>query len=330
MDDYKPRIVDEILRKKLSGKGAVLIEGPKWCGKTTTAEQAAKSILYMNEPKKLKQNLMLAETDPEVLLKGDKPRLIDEWQLAPKLWDTIRFSVDHERKFGLYILTGSAVPPETDEIHHTGTGRFSRLRMRPMSLYESGESSGEVSLDELFKNPGVSIRGTSGLGLEDVFFLICRGGWPMAIGLEESISLMQANDYYDAVVNEDISRVDGVKRDPGYTKRLMHSYARNQGSQATLDTISGDLNENEGADPCNKTLSSYIKALKKIFVIEDMEAWNPNLRSKTAIRTSDTRYFVDSSIAAASLGIGPKDLLEDLETAGFTLPPLTNILISVV
>ena len=316
MDDYKPRIVDEILRKKLSGKGAVLIEGPKWCGKTTTAEQAAKSILYMNEPKKLKQNLMLAETDPEVLLKGDKPRLIDEWQLAPKLWDTIRFSVDHERKFGLYILTGSAVPPETDEIHHTGTGRFSRLRMRPMSLYESGESSGEVSLDELFKNPGVSIRGTSGLGLEDVFFLICRGGWPMAIGLEESISLMQANDYYDAVVNEDISRVDGVKRDPGYTKRLMHSYARNQGSQATLDTISGDLNENEGADPCNKTLSSYIKALKKIFVIEDMEAWNPNLRSKTAIRTSDTRYFVDSSIAAASLGIGPKDLLEDLETAG--------------
>ena len=316
MEGYKARIADKLLEKKLKSKGAVLIEGPKWCGKTTTAEQAAASILYMNEPKKLKQNLILADTDPESLLEGDSPRLIDEWQLAPKLWDTIRFSVDKRHSFGLYILTGSAVPADTEEIHHTGTGRFSWLKMRPMSLYESGESTGEVSLTELFKKKGENVKGRSRLSLKDIAFLISRGGWPMALDAEESVALQQAIDYYDAVVNEDVTRVDGVKKDTGYIKRLMRSYARNQGGQVSINTLAEDLKTNESPDPCNKTIDSYIKALKKIFVIEDMEAWNPNLRSKTAIRSADTRYYVDPSIAVASLGLGPSDLLNDLETMG--------------
>ena len=316
MSEYRRRIADGLLQKKLQSKGAVLIEGPKWCGKTTTAEQAAASILYMDEPRKIRQNLMRADTDPESLLEGEPPRLIDEWQLAPKLWDTIRFSVDHKRKFGLYILTGSAVPGNMEEIHHTGTGRFSWLKMRPMSLYESGESSGDVSLSELFSASNAPVRGFADLSLKKVAFLICRGGWPMALDVPEDIALQQAIDYYDAVVNEDISRVDGVRKDNTYVRRLMRSYARNQGGQVSIDTIVSDLNENEGSDPCSKTAANYIKTLKKIFVIEDMEAWNPNLRSKTAIRTSDTRYYVDPSIAAAALGIGPGDLLDDLETMG--------------
>jgi len=316
MTFYKSRIADDLLQKKLQSKGAVLIEGPKWCGKTTTAEQAAASILYMDEPSKIRQNLMRADTDPESLLEGETPRLIDEWQLAPKLWDTIRFSVDHKRQFGLYILTGSAVPASMEDIHHTGTGRFSWLRMRPMSLFESGESSGDISLRELFQTKNSFIRGSSALSLKDIAFLICRGGWPMALNIPEDIALQQAIDYYDAVVNEDISRVDGVRKDKTYTRRLMRSYARNQGSQVSIDTLINDLNENESSDPCNKTIISYIKALREIFVIEDMEAWNPNLRSKTAIRTSDTRYFADPSIATAALGIGPGDLFEDLETMG--------------
>lgn len=313
---YKRRIADEMLKKRLASKGAVLIQGPKWCGKTTTAEQAAASVLYMDNPKEIKSNLFRADTDPESLLEGENPRLIDEWQLAPKLWDAVRFSVDHKRRFGLYILTGSAVPPETGEIHHTGTGRFSWLKMRPMSLYESGESTGDVSIKELFFSPEINIRGNAALSLKDICFLICRGGWPMALDCEPEIALQQASDYYDAIANDDVSRVEGIKRDPVFLKRLLRSYARNQGSQASINTITDDLANNEDAEICSKTASQYIKALKKIFVIEDMPAWNPNLRSKTAIRTSDTRYFVDPSVAAASLGIGPGDLEKDLETLG--------------
>lgn len=316
MDGYKKRIADGILAKKLAGKGAVVIQGPKWCGKTTTAEEAAKSILYMDNPKTMKQNLLRSETDPETLLEGDKPRLIDEWQIAPKIWDTIRFTVDHERKFGLFILTGSAVPPKTDDIQHSGTGRFTWIKMRPMSLFESGESKGSVSIRELFNDANIIVRGESGLSLKDIAFLICRGGWPMALDCSDEIALQQATDYYDAIVNDDISRVDGIKRDTGYVKRLLRSYARNQGTQASIGTIIDDMSSNETSDPCDKTASQYISSLKKIFVIEDSESWNPNLRSKTAIRTSDTRYFIDPSIAVAALGIGPGDLLEDLETMG--------------
>lgn len=315
MKKYKPRIADKILQKRLLGKGAVLIEGPKWCGKTTTAEQIAGSILYMDDPEREKQNLTMAEINPKRLLQGDIPRLIDEWQLAPKLWDAVRFEVDHRDDLGQFILTGSAVPSSYEHIHHTGTGRFSWILMRPMSLYESLDSSGEVSLSELFETPE-QIDGENPLDIDRLAFLICRGGWPRATELDGEISLEQAFDYYDAVVRSDISRADGISRNPERVKRLMRSYARNQGSQATNTLICNDIAANEADSFDSDTVYSYINALKKIFVIEEMVAWNPNLRSKTAIRTSNTRYFVDPSIATAALGLGPKDLISDLRTFG--------------
>ncbi len=315
MTKYKMRIVDEILKKRLLGKGAVLIEGPKWCGKTTTAEQVAESILYMADPENEKQNLTMAEISPGRLLKGETPRLIDEWQIAPKLWDAVRFEVDHREEFGQFILTGSAVPASYEHIHHTGTGRFSWLLMRPMSLYESLNSSGEVSLKELFEGPE-HIDGENTIDLSRLAFLICRGGWPRTADLEGEIALEQAFDYYDAVVRSDISRADGISRNPERVKRLMRSYARNQGTQTTNMQICADIAVNEAETFDADTVYSYISALKKIFVVEEMEAWNPNLRSKTAIRTSNTRYFVDPSIATAALGLGPQDLVEDLNTFG--------------
>lgn len=312
---YKKRILDSLLERKLMGMGAVLIEGPKWCGKTTTAEEKAGSVLYMNDPKKSGTYLQLAKMSPHVLLTGETPRLIDEWQLAPCLWDTIRFEVDHRDEEGQFILTGSAVPPETDEIWHSGTGRFARIKMRPMSLWESGDSDGKVSLEALFKN-NVEAVAFEGKNLEDIAYLVCRGGWPKATLQSPNIALDRAYDYYDAVVNIDISRVDGVERDTERTKRLMRSYARFQGAQTAIGKIKEDVRINDSMNIDDDTIGSYIKALKKIFVIEDMPAWNPNLRSKTAIRSSDTRYFVDPSIAVAALGVGPKDLIDDLETFG--------------
>lgn len=315
MDQYKKRIADALLARKLEGKGAVLVEGAKWCGKTTTAEQIAQSILYMSDSENSKRYLELAEINPKQLLQGETPRLLDEWQLAPKLWDAIRFEVDHRKELGQFILTGSAVPVQTEDIHHTGTGRFARLKMRTMSLYESGESNGSVSLGDLF-NEQTDITGTNELTFERLTFLACRGGWPQAVEMRDTIALDQAFDYCDAVVNSDISRVDNIKRDPGRTERLLRAYARHQGAQVSNTVIREDMAANDNTKVDDDTLTSYITALKKIFVIEDMPAWNPNLRSKTAIRTSDTRYFVDPSIAAASLGIGPEDLMNDLNTFG--------------
>ena len=321
MEKYKSRIADEILERKLKGKGAVLIEGPKWCGKTTTAEQIAKSVLYMADPANGEQNLTLADINPSLLLTGDTPRLIDEWQLAPKLWDAIRFEVDHRGEEGQFILTGSAVPVDRNKIVHTGTGRFSWLLMRPMTLYESGESTGTVSLKDLFD--GLStINGINNLSLEDIAYLCCRGGWPRSIFLDKDIALDSAFDYYDAIVNSDMSRVDGVNRNPLRVKNLMRSYARNIGSQASIETIKNDMVNNDSFDLDTDTVFSYINALKKIFVIEESPAWNPNLRSKAAIRTSDTRYFIDPSIATASLGIGPEDLINDLNTFGLVFETL--------
>lgn len=315
MKKYKARIADDILRKKLEGKGAVLVEGPKWCGKTTTSEQIAKSILYMSDPEKESQYLTMADINPKMLLKGKAPRLIDEWQLAPKLWDAIRFEVDHRDELGQFILTGSAVPVSYDDIKHSGTGRFAWVKMRPMTLYESGESNGDISLKELFTQPK-EITGINLLNLESLAFVLCRGGWPQATTLSGETALEQAFDYYDAVVRSDISRVDNVTRNPERVKRLMRSYARHQGTQASAQVICNDVmaNDNSGFDV--DTVYSYINALKKIFVVEDMPAWNPNLRSKTAIRTSDTRYYVDPSIATAALGLGPDDLINDLNTFG--------------
>lgn len=276
----------------------------------------AGSILYMADPEKEKQNLTMAEINPGRLLKGKVPRLIDEWQIAPKLWDAVRFEVDHRDELGQFILTGSAVPASYEHIHHTGTGRFSWILMRPMSLYESLDSTGEVSLKELFEAPE-QIDGENPLDLNRIAFLVCRGGWPRATDLEGEIALEQAFDYYDAVVKSDISRADGVTRDPERVKRLMRSYARNQGSQVTNTFIKEDMAVNDSDSLDTDTVYSYITALEKIFVIEEMEAWNPNLRSKTAVRTSNTRYFVDPSIAAAALGLGPQDLIADLNTFGF-------------
>lgn len=321
MLNYRKRIADRILKRKLEGKGAVLIEGPKWCGKTTTAEQIAASVLYMDDPETKEQNIAMSDLSPKRLLKGAVPRLIDEWQLAPKLWDAIRFEVDHRGELGQFVLTGSAVPPDTREITHSGTGRFTWLTMRPMSLYESGDSSGEVSLKSLFAQPD-EIDGESRLDLERLAFLICRGGWPQAVGMRDEIALDQAVDYYDAVVHSDINRADGVQKNPERVRRLMRSYARNQGSQTPNTVIAQDIVSNDEASMDAETVASYLNALRKIFVVEDMPAWNPNLRSKTAIRSSDTRYFVDPSIAAAALGIGPEDLLSDLRTFGFLFETL--------
>ena len=316
MKKYRNRVVDSILQEKLEGKGAVLIEGPKWCGKTTTAEQIAKSVLYMDDPQSKEQNVNMAALNPKRLLSGETPRLIDEWQIAPKLWDAIRFEVDHRDDLGQFVLTGSAVPPDTKEITHSGTGRFSWLMMRPMSLYESGESTGEVSLSRLFEGKG-EVDGESKLDLERIAFLICRGGWPRSIDMRDKIALNQAIDYYDAVVHSDINRADGVEKNPERVKRLMRSLARNQGQQIANTAIAADIAVNDESTINQETVAGYISALKKIFVVEDMPAWNPNLRSKSAIRTSDTRYFVDASIAAAALGIGPNDLINDLNTMGF-------------
>lgn len=321
MAKYKHRIADKLLERKLAGKGAVLIEGPKWCGKTTTAEQHANSLLYMTESGKIEQHLQLARLNPALLLEGKKPRLIDEWQVAPSLWDSIRFESDHSSSLGLFILTGSAVPADLSQVVHTGTGRIGWLRMRPMSLWESEDSTGEVSLEELFTTPAL-IKGTSDINLEKIAFLTCRGGWPLAVNMKSDIALDQAFDYVDAVEKRDVSLADGVNRDPSRTHRLLRSYARHQGSQANYATIKADLQANESESFSEETIASYINALKKIFVIEDSEAWNPNLRSKSAIRTSDTRYFSDPSIATAALGLGPSDLINDLNTFGLIFETL--------
>ena len=333
MNGYKNRVADRLLAEKLEAFGAVLIEGPKYCGKTTLATQQARSILSMADTDTLGQNLALARTNISRLLAGETPRLIDEWQIAPQFWDAVRNEVDKRNEDGQFMLTGSAVPPkpkkdengniiEEENIHHTGTGRISRLRLRTMSLWESEDSTGDVSLEELFINPD-TVDGVSDIDLDRLAYLTCRGGWPKAVlKKSEKAALAQAFDYYDSVVSNDIKRVDDIDRDEELTKRIMRSYARNQGTQATVGTILADIKSNGDERMSDSTVYSYIKALKEIFVIEDSIAWNPNLRSKTAIRTSDTRYFIDPSIATAALGMGPKDLINDMATFGFIFETL--------
>lgn len=316
MKKYAPRIADGLLQHRLQRKGAVLIQGPKWCGKTTTAEQQAKSILYMDDVDTMRQNIELADLSPKTLLMGDTPRLIDEWQLAPQIWDAVRYEVDHRDGMGHFILTGSAVPADNSKIHHSGTGRFSWFTMRTMSLYESGDSNGEVSLRQLFENKRKDIVSTNKHKVEDIAWLICRGGWPKAIELKKDIALSQAYDYFDGVVNSDISRVDGIRRNPERTQRILRSLARNQATQTTVSTICSDIENNDRVADIRETVTSYLEALKKIFVLENSPAWNPNLRSKTAIRTSETYYFSDPSIGVAALGLGPEDLINHLKTMG--------------
>lgn len=316
MKQYRPRIADKMLSRRLMGVGAVLIQGPKWCGKTTTAEQQAKSVVYMDDPEYMDQNIELASLSPKKLLAGATPRLIDEWQLAPQLWDAARFEVDHRDEEGQFIFTGSAVPADTDKIHHSGTGRFAWLTMRTMSLYESGESTGEVSLNDLFSKPDIDIFGTNNLNIDSIAWLICRGGWPRSTTINKEVALDMAYRYYEAVVNNDVSRVDNVRRDAERTKRVLRSIARNQCAQISVNTICADIESNDTVSANRLTIASYLDALKKIFVLEDSLAWNPNLRSKTAIRSSETRYFSDPSIGVAALGVGPNDLINDLSTMG--------------
>lgn len=261
----------------------------------------------------MEQNMQLVQTDIKQLLTGKTPRLIDEWQLAPQLWDAIRFEVDHRGDDGQFILTGSAVPADMEKVKHSGAGRFGWLTMRPMSLWESGESSGEVSLSSLMSN-SIDISGTNPLTLEQVAFVTCRGGWPKAVTRTSNrAALIQIQEYFHAIIQSDISRVDKVNRDAERARRLLRSYARHQGAQVPISTIRADLVANEATEMSDNTIESYLNALRKIFIIEDMPAWNPNLRSKTAIRTSDTRYFIDPSIATTALGINPQDLIDDLK-----------------
>lgn len=315
MVTYKQRIADRILVRKLAGKGAVLIEGPKWCGKTTTAKQQALSTLDLGDSMVLSQSRQMMDISPQTLLQGNTPRLIDEWQTIPSLWDTVRSEVDKRGTFSQFILTGSSVPPQAGATIHSGTGRFAWVKMRPMSLFESGESSGCVSLLELFNGNSFEPQ-VNQLELQQIAFLVCRGGWPQATFLDGDIALDQVFDYVEAVTERDIQRVDGIMRSPERAKLLLRSYARNVAQQVSYGTIKADMLSNDAKTLDEDTVADYIKALKRLFVIEDLPAWNPNIRSKSAIRTSDTRHFVDPSIGVATLGLGPNDLMNDLNTFG--------------
>ncbi|MBR3256865.1 ATP-binding protein [Candidatus Saccharibacteria bacterium] len=319
--EYRPRIIDSVIKSRLKSSGALLIEGPKWCGKTTTAEQFSRSKLSLGDPDELSRSKLLALNQINSLLEGKTPRLLDEWQTIPRLWDAVRSEVDRRSSFGNFILTGSATPPNSDEIQHSGTGRFAWLRMRTMSLFESGESNGSVSLKSLFEKKPIS--GVSSLSVPDLAYLASRGGFPNSLKIKDKeASLAVARDYLDGIINSDLSRVDGIRRDPSYISRIMRSYARLQGEQAPLTRIANDISASEGSSPNVNTIAEYINALKKIFVVDDISAWNPNLRSKSALRTSDTRYFVDPSIAVAALETSPEGLLKDLQTFGFIFETL--------
>lgn len=316
MTTYKPRIADRLLQEKLCYIGSVLVEGPKACGKSTTAAHHARSIVYMDDPALMEQNIMYAQSNVHRLLQGDTPRLIDEWQIAPNLWDAVRFTVDQRGEAGQFILTGSAVPADLSQAHHTGTGRIARLRMRPMSLWESGDSTGDVSLASLFASSDVD--GCCNHDLETMAYLVCRGGWPMAVNQSPNpMAVRHVQDYIKSVCESDVCRVDGVQRNPDRVARILRSLARNICQPTPISTIVSDISANEVSKLSEQTVASYITALKQIFVIEDMPAWNPNLRSKSAIRTSDTRHFVDPSVATAALALSPNDLICDLKSFGF-------------
>jgi predicted AAA+ superfamily ATPase len=318
-DKYLKRIADDVLDAHLEASGAVLIEGPKWCGKTWTANKKAKSTLFMQDPDQKASYLKAADTKPSVLLRGETPRLLDEWQEAPVLWDAVRFAVDRRGDVGQFILTGSAVPLD-NAVRHTGTGRISRMLMRTMTLYESLESSGDVSLQALFDGTSDG-DGISTLSIEQLAFVLTRGGWPASIGDKENVALRRVSDYVEAVINQDISRVDGVEKSPARVRVLMRSLARNISTPANLSTIRHDVAGDEDTIS-EKTIASYLNALRRIHVVEDLPAWSPALRSKTSIRTSPKRHFIDPSIATTVLRATADSLLEDFNTFGLLFESL--------
>lgn len=317
MPEYLPRIVDDELTLRLEAFGATLIVGPKWCGKTTTGEQKAKSILRMQDPDRRDGYLATAATKPSLLLKGANPRLIDEWQVAPVLWDAVRTDVDQRQEEGLFILTGST-SVDSSKIMHSGTGRISRMKMYPMSLFESKESNGEISLKSLFDHPNMDIDGiASELTVEKLIFAACRGGWPAALRRKSDVAkLMIARDYLNNICESDISTVDGVQRNPTWTNMILRSYARNVSTLAKKTNIYRDVAAN--ADSMTlQTMDTYLNALEKLFVIEDVEAWCPAIRSATTIRSGKKRGFIDPSIPVAALGLTPEYFQSDLKTFGF-------------
>ena len=318
MKKYYPRIADEQLKFKLQACGAVIIKGPKWCGKSTTAEQIAKSAVYLQDQETSEQNIALAKNAPSLFLKGKTPRLIDEWQIAPFIWDQVRFEVDHRNQNGQFILTGSATPLDDlkgQSYRHSGIGRITPLIMRPMALYESEDGIGSVSLNQLFENKKIQPSECS-LNIEDYAYLTCRGGWPHCLGLSKKVALEQAYVFYDGLVHDDINRVFKNAKNPARIARLLRSYARGIASEMSISEIKRDMKNLEGMQIDESTIDSYINALRRLYVVEELESWNPNLRSKTAIRTSPTRHFVDPSIACAALGLGPGDLIADMNTYG--------------
>ena len=317
--DYFPRLCDIELRKALESSGAVLIEGAKWSGKTRTASNTSKSALYMQDPDNAVSYQAMADNKPSLLLHGDAPRLIDEWQMAPVLWDAVRFEVDKRAKTGQFILTGSAVPSD-NVTAHTGTGRISRVLMRTMSLYESLESNGTVSLSDIFDGKH-DIGSVSSLTIEQIAFALCRGGWPASITHKEKAALRMSMDYVEAIINHDVSRVDDVEKNPSRVRLLLRSLSRNIATLASIQTIHSDI-EATDTTISDKTISSYLNALRRIYVVEDLPAWSPSLRSKTAIRTSSKRHFVDPSIATAVMRINPEGILKDFETFGFLFESL--------
>ncbi len=315
MRKYKQRIVDALLDRKLQGKGAVLLEGPKWCGKTTTAKKKAKTVLDLGNTVVLRDALEIYQVKPMSLLEGATPKLIDEWQSIPELWDMVRSEVDNRDEVAQFILTGSSTPIELEKLRHSGNGRIGRLNMRTMSLWESGESTGSVSLGTLFDGVEFETQDNP-LDLGQIAYLLCRGGWPQTTFLKGEVALEQARDYYETIYKADILRIDKVRRNSERTRLLLRSYARNVATAISFSKMAADIKENDNASITYETISDYIDALKKLFVLEDAPAWNPNLRSKTAIQSSEVRYFSDPSIAVAALGIGPNDLENDLQTFG--------------
>ncbi len=314
---YLHRIADKVLDLRLEAFGAVQIAGPKWCGKTTTAERKAKSIIKMQDPDRREGYLSTAKSKPSLLLKGETPRLIDEWQVAPVLWDAVRHAVDERGTQSQFILTGSTVI-EDEQIMHTGTGRISKMAMYPMSLFESLESNGTISLQQLFDKAAYDIDGlASSLSIENLIFAACRGGWPASLNkMSRAAKLLIAQDYVDIICDQDISRVDKTQRSPSLARAILRSYARNICTLAKKTSMLADISD-EMESTTMPTFDNYVEALERLFVIDDVEAWSPAIRSKSAIRTGKKRCFVDPSIAVAALGASPESLELDMKTFGF-------------
>ena len=316
---YLERIGDELLKRKLRSSAAVLIEGPKWCGKTSMGAQLAKSIIYIQDPDKRAMYRKMADSQPSLLLEGETPHMLDEWQTIPVLWDAVRFAADQRQEMNQFILTGSATPLDEDEnseMEHTGTGRIARLHMRPMSLWESKESRGQVSLKALFDGTQEMGLFENPLTIKDLAYVMCRGGWPGALGLEKEDALEVAVNLVDELVNTDVNRVDKTEKNPERVRAVLRSYARNISTMTAANTIMADVKAND-ISITDKTLTNYLTALRRLFIVEDAKAWQPSLRSKTGIRTSNKRHFVDTSIATAVLELNPTSILEDFNLFGF-------------